>query len=197
LTGAGGRTGEAAKAVAKILHAHFVKENEYALPPLSLLVPLSQGAFDAGMAEVLKLTDKLAADMPVMLAEHQDVVAALRELTDAATAENKPEGAEFARMLTAHAQMEEEVTYPTAFDRAVRQERNRAWCTVIDTPALDPHGLRESAARGDAIARLCRLRRPRALRSERAHRTAGIATSWRCDRRRSFRRLDARRCPVA
>jgi hypothetical protein len=114
LTGAGGRTGEAAKAVAKILHAHFVKENEYALPPLSLLVPLSQGAFDAGMAEVLKLTDKLAADMPAMLSEHQDVIVALRKLTDAATAENKPEGAEFARMLTAHAQMEEEVTYPTA-----------------------------------------------------------------------------------
>jgi len=114
LTRAGGRTGEAAKAVAKVLHAHFVKENEYALPPLSLLVPLSQGRFEPRMAEVLKLTDKLAADMPVMLSEHQDVVAALSELTDAATAENKPEGTAFATMLTAHAQMEEEVTYPTA-----------------------------------------------------------------------------------
>jgi hypothetical protein len=36
-TKAGGQTGEAAKAakaVAKVLHAHFVKEEEYALPPL-------------------------------------------------------------------------------------------------------------------------------------------------------------------
>ncbi|MCC7184335.1 MAG: hypothetical protein IT509_12305 [Rhodocyclaceae bacterium] len=64
-TRAGGRTGEAAKAVAKVLHEHFIKEDEYALPPLSLLVPLS-------------------------------------------------EGVQFASMLAAHAQMEEQVTYPTA-----------------------------------------------------------------------------------
>lgn len=114
LTRAGGRTGEAAKAVAKVLHAHFVKENEYALPPLALLVPLSQGKFDSGMADVLNLTDKLAADMPGMLSEHRDIVAALKVLTDAATAEHKPEGVHFASMLTAHAQMEEQVTYPTA-----------------------------------------------------------------------------------
>jgi hypothetical protein len=114
LTGAGGRTGEAAKAVAKVLHAHFVKENEYALPPLGLLVPLSQGRFDPRMAEVLKLTDKLAADMPAMLSEHRDIVGALKALTEAATAENKPEGVRFADMLTAHAQAEEQVTYPTA-----------------------------------------------------------------------------------
>jgi len=114
LTRAGGRTGEAAKAVAKVLHEHFVKENEYALPPLGLLVPLSRGRFDSTMADVLKLTDKLAADMPSMLSEHRDIVAALEALTEAATAENKAEGVQFASMLTAHAQMEEQVTYPTA-----------------------------------------------------------------------------------
>ena len=114
LTRAGGRTGEAAKAVAKVLHAHFVKENEYALPPLSLLGPLSQGKFDPAMADVLKLTDKLAADMPAMLSEHRDIVIALKALTEAATAEGKSEGVQFASMLTAHAQMEEQVTYPTA-----------------------------------------------------------------------------------
>lgn len=114
LTRAGGRTGEAAKAVAKVLHTHFVKENEYALPPLSLLVPLSQGKFDSTMADVLKLTDRLAADMPAMLSEHRDIVTVLKALTEAATAENKPQGAQFASMLTAHAQMEEQVTYPTA-----------------------------------------------------------------------------------
>lgn len=114
LTRAGGRTGEAAKAVAKVLHSHFVKENEYALPPLSLLVPLSQGKFDSDMADVLKLTDKLAADMPAMLSEHRDIVTALKALAEAARAENKPEGVQFASMLTAHAQTEEQMTYPTA-----------------------------------------------------------------------------------
>ena len=66
------------------------------------------------MAEVLKLTDKLAADMATMLSEHQVIVAALKKLTAAATAENKQEGVQFAQMLTAHARAEEEITYPAA-----------------------------------------------------------------------------------
>ena len=37
LTKAGGRTGEAAQKVAKVLDHHFQKENEYALPPLAYL----------------------------------------------------------------------------------------------------------------------------------------------------------------
>jgi hypothetical protein len=114
LTRAGGRTGEAAKAVAKVLHAHFVKENEYALPPLGLLVPLSEGKFDPAMADVLQLTDKLAADMPAMLSEHREIVAALKALVEAAAAESNAAGVQFANMLTAHAEMEEQVTYPTA-----------------------------------------------------------------------------------
>jgi hypothetical protein len=36
----GGKVGEAAKAVADILHPHFKKEEEYALPPLGLLSSL-------------------------------------------------------------------------------------------------------------------------------------------------------------
>lgn len=58
-TNAGGKTGEAAKAVAKVLHNHFIKEEEYALPPLGLLVALSEGRFEPGMAEVLKMTRSL------------------------------------------------------------------------------------------------------------------------------------------
>jgi hypothetical protein len=114
LTRAGGQTGEAAKVVAEALDRHFAKENEYALPPLSLLVPLSQGKFECNMAEVLKITDKLEAEMATMLSEHKDIVTALQKLTDAATAENKPAGVQFAEHLNAHAQTEEEITYPTA-----------------------------------------------------------------------------------
>jgi hypothetical protein len=33
----GGKTGDAAKAVAELLHPHFEKEEEYAMPPLGLL----------------------------------------------------------------------------------------------------------------------------------------------------------------
>jgi hypothetical protein len=114
LTQVGGRTGEAAIAVAEVLDTHFAKENEYALPPLALLVPLSQGKFEADMAAVLELTDKLEAEMPTMHSEHEEIAAALKVLHDAATAENNPAGVRFAQELTAHAHEEEEVLYPAS-----------------------------------------------------------------------------------
>ena len=126
-TKAGGHTGEAAKAVAKLMHPHFVKEEEYALPPLGLLSGLSKGKLEAEMAEVLKLTDKLEAELPRMLAEHKDIVTALKRLAEAAKAENKPEYVHFAEKLMAHARTEEEVSYPTALlIRSIPQSRS-AW----------------------------------------------------------------------
>lgn len=111
---ADGRTGEAAKAVAAVLDRHFANENSYALPPLGLLVPLSRGKFDCGMTRVLKMTDKLEATLPEMLAEHKQIAAALDNLAAAAKAERKPDGVRFAEALMAHAEGEEEVTYPAA-----------------------------------------------------------------------------------
>jgi hypothetical protein len=113
-TKAGGRTGEAANAVAKLMHPHFVKEEEYALPPLGLLTVLAQGRFEPGMAEVLVMTDKLKAELPAMLGEHQQIVAALAKLVEAAKAENKSDVVRFAEKLMLHAQTEEQVSYPTA-----------------------------------------------------------------------------------
>ena len=45
-TQAGGRVGEAAKEVARVLHDHFVKEEEFALPPIGLLSSLARGEVD-------------------------------------------------------------------------------------------------------------------------------------------------------
>ena len=99
---------------ARLLHPHFVKEEEYALPPLGLLVPLSEGKFEAGMAGVLKMTDRLKPELSTMLAEHKEIVGALAKLVDAAKAENKPAIAHFAEKLMLHAQTEEQVLYPAA-----------------------------------------------------------------------------------
>lgn len=112
-TKAGGRTGEAAKAVAKVLHSHFVKEEEYALPPLGLLAQLAQGKLDPAMAEVFKMTDRLEAELPQMLAEHREIVAALQRLIEAAKADNRADIVHFAEKLMLHAQSEEQVSYPT------------------------------------------------------------------------------------
>lgn len=113
-TKAGGKTGEAAKNVAAVLHDHFVKEEEFALPPIGLLAALARGELDKEMQGVLIMTDRLKAELPEMLREHQSVVAALDRLTAAAQEENLPEHARFAERLKMHAQTEEEVLYPAA-----------------------------------------------------------------------------------
>lgn len=128
LVAAGGQTGEAAKEVAAVLDPHFANENSYALPPLGLLVPLSQGQFDCGMTGVLKMTDKLEASMPEMLTEHKEITAALARLAAAANAENNEEGEQFAEALTAHAAGEEEITYPTALLIGLYVKEKAAGC---------------------------------------------------------------------
>lgn len=109
-----GSTGEAARAVAALLHPHFVKEEQFALPPLGLLAPLSRGEWKAEMRAVLDLTDKLKAELPQMLAEHRAIVGALDKLEEAARSEGRIEYADFAEKLKLHARTEEEVSYPTS-----------------------------------------------------------------------------------
>jgi hypothetical protein len=58
-----------------------------------------RGRFEPGIAEVLKMTDKLEAELPTMLSEHKDIVAALNKLIEAARAENKPDIVHFAEKL--------------------------------------------------------------------------------------------------
>ncbi|HEX2396120.1 MAG TPA: hemerythrin domain-containing protein [Bacteroidales bacterium] len=107
-------TGESAKKVAKLLHPHFIKEEEFALPPLGLLQQLSSGKISEEMKEVIFMTDRLKKDLPEMLNEHKQIVAALEVLVRHANAEHHPEVAEFAEKLMLHAQTEEEVSYPAA-----------------------------------------------------------------------------------
>jgi hypothetical protein len=109
-----GKTGAAAEAVAKLLHPHFIKEEEYALPVLGLLPLLARGAVTPDMQAAIALTDKLKNSLPEMLKEHQQVVAALETMIQAAREENHPKAVQFAEDLKLHAKTEEEILYPSA-----------------------------------------------------------------------------------
>lgn len=110
----GGYVGDAAKAVARVLHPHFLKEEEYALPPLGLLPLLAEGQITTEMEAVLAMTDRLKADLHEMVEEHKAIVSALKGLSFAAKKESKTAYSKFADKLMLHAQTEEEVLYPTA-----------------------------------------------------------------------------------
>ncbi|HVK05307.1 MAG TPA: hemerythrin domain-containing protein [Armatimonadaceae bacterium] len=113
-TEAGGKTGEAAHTVAKVLDPHFAKEEELAMPPLSLLPALAARTVRPEMAGILETTDRLEKELPSMLKEHGEIVVALDALGAAAKEENKPQARQLADKLKQHARSEEEVLYPAA-----------------------------------------------------------------------------------
>ena len=109
-----GRIGEAAKLVVRVLQPHFIRENDYATPPLGLLQRLAEGRVTAAMGEVLPLIDRLKQELPLMLEEHRALEGALQELSQVAQDEGRLDLARFAERLLAHARLEEEVLYPAA-----------------------------------------------------------------------------------
>jgi hypothetical protein len=115
-TQAAGPVGAAALELAEVLHPHFVREEEIALPPLALLAQLAaRGPIPAAqLAAVRALSDTLAAELPRMLAEHKQIRAAVEKLRAVAQAEQMPKYVRLAEELALHAQTEEEVLYPTA-----------------------------------------------------------------------------------
>jgi hypothetical protein len=113
-TRAPGRTGDAARALARVLHPHFVREEQIALPPLGLLAPLARGEFTADMAAVLSMTDSLRAELPRMLEEHKGIHAATARLAEVARLKSNAEVGDLAMTLAAHAEAEEQLFYPAA-----------------------------------------------------------------------------------
>ena len=110
----GGQTGAAAQAVVRVLFPHILLEEEFGIPPLSLLPRLARGEISADMASVLRWTELLKAELPRMLDEHKQIVEALKGFLRAATAEQHSGYARLAEKLSVHVQLEEEVLYPAS-----------------------------------------------------------------------------------
>lgn len=109
-----GPVGDAARRLARVLHPHFVREEEIALPPLGLLAPLASGGLPAEAEGILRMTDALTRELPGMLEEHVQIRAAVEELAAAAAAHGAATQAQLAAELAQHARSEEEVLYPAA-----------------------------------------------------------------------------------
>lgn len=113
-TEAGGRTGEAARKLAALMHPHIAREEDYALPPLAALLPIAQDMQPAEPEKVIAMTAKLKATLSVMFAEHRVIADAARALEDAAKDEGHEELVGFTQRLILHARLEEEILYPAA-----------------------------------------------------------------------------------
>jgi len=109
-----GKSGEAAREVARLLLPHFKKEEEYALPPLDALAVMAGGGLPEEPKAIIDKADRLRNELAEMLREHQIIAKALEDLYETATGDARPELARFARKLLLHAQMEEQIYYPAA-----------------------------------------------------------------------------------
>jgi len=109
-----GRVGHAARRLSALMGPHVAKEEAYALPPLALLPQLAGGDFYLEMREILPITDRLAAEMPILIVEHDEIVAAAEKLLEAARVEGREDLVRMAEEVIRHAQLEEQILYPAA-----------------------------------------------------------------------------------
>jgi|ADurb_Met_03_Slu_FD_contig_31_570589_length_936_multi_5_in_0_out_0_2 hypothetical protein len=108
-----GALGEAARALMDVLHPHFEKEQEIALPPLGMLT-LSDDVPKGDIEGVIALTDRFRQELPRMLEEHVAITERLEALSREARKVEKAEYSDFAESLRHHAKIEEEVMYPAS-----------------------------------------------------------------------------------
>jgi hypothetical protein len=109
-----GDVGKAARKVAKLLHRHFLSEEQWAMPPLGVLARIAQGELPPEAEDIIRRVKRLQEELPKMLEEHRQITAALEELQSAAVSDRQIDAIAFAHRLRLHAENEEEVLYPAA-----------------------------------------------------------------------------------
>ena len=107
-----GPVGRAAKTVAEVLHPHFEKENELALPIIGIIRELGEGKASNDFLKAAELFDRFRPEYDNMLREHIEVVSALERLEVAARKGRRAGVLKFAQKLKSHARLEEDLTYP-------------------------------------------------------------------------------------
>ena len=108
----GGDIGESAKLLADISYPHFKREEEYALPPLSLLLAISEGNWEIESQAAITMAEKLEAKLLEMKKEHDKICEILENLDAFSETTNNQKIKLFVNDLKLHIEMEEQVLYP-------------------------------------------------------------------------------------
>lgn len=107
-----GKVGEKAKALETVMSSHFQKEEEYALPPLGLLLSLSEGNWELDSDEAIEMSEMLKSELSELKKEHDNISKALHNLKIAADEENHTLANRFIKDLMLHVEIEDQVLYP-------------------------------------------------------------------------------------
>jgi hypothetical protein len=113
VTQEGGALGEAGRVVMEVLHPHFLREEEFAIPPLVMLTLWGDYPVE-DVGEIIAMTELLGEEVPGMLEEHATIARTRAVLADRAMEAGKGEYVEFAHDLMHHTKLEEEIMYPAS-----------------------------------------------------------------------------------
>lgn len=108
----GGDIGKTAKLLADISHPHFKKEEEYALPPLGLLLALSKGDWEIEPNAAIEMANKLETELSEMKKEHDIICNILENLKIIAEEESNQKVKQLVNDIKLHIGIEEQVLYP-------------------------------------------------------------------------------------
>jgi len=108
----GSEIGAKAQLLDKIMSAHFKREEEYALPPLGLLLALADGNWDLDSTEAIKMSEILKSKLSELKKEHDNISEALENLKKVALQKNNLSVNRFVKDLTQHVDIEDQVLYP-------------------------------------------------------------------------------------
>lgn len=108
----GGEIAQKAKQLKDSMVPHFKKEEEYALPPLGLLLAFTQEKWEINAEEAIKMADNLELRLAEMKHDHSHIADILNELKLLGEKEHNLVVKMFVKTLTLHIEMEDEVLYP-------------------------------------------------------------------------------------
>lgn len=98
----------------EIMTKHFNKEERYALPPLGLLLTLSEGNWELGEDAVIEMTNDLDSHLGELKKEHENISENMLDLKAIAEKENYSDLKRFINDLEIHMELEDQVLYPAS-----------------------------------------------------------------------------------
>jgi hypothetical protein len=104
--------GDVAQSIIKVLEPHVQREEQFALPPLSLLPQMVKNKADVGNDEAITMAEKLKASYQDMHIEHNLIMAALEKLRVGASNRDRWDVLGLVERFNLHIQTEEEILYP-------------------------------------------------------------------------------------
>jgi hypothetical protein len=108
-----GKVGEVARRAIEIFKLHVERENEFIMPPLTLLPVLADGQVTPDMAWAVAMTDRVRAEREEIFQEHTRVTEVLNELVEAADAAHDKDAQEFAESAAGDSLNDVEILEPT------------------------------------------------------------------------------------